>query len=497
MSFLRRTPVFIGLMCLLAIAIRIPNLDRPLSKHHEFCTAVSLIVMQAWYDGGIRHYDFAPSTNFPGDHNRGIRNLVAESVEKNGQYYYISHPPFAYYLPFAVFKLTDTRPNVLGLQVLNMVAHLVSAVFIFLLAGRLFPRARFVALASCAIYLFNPATLWFQSNVYMADMFVQPFFIMTMYFLVRLVQEEATKYRSWFLLAFGLSLFGAVYTEWLGLMLTGVLFVFAIVRRTTIRGPLLLVISLAGAIPIALTAVTYSGVAGEQAMVEYFFGRFQERGLGGNVLASLWVLAKNYVFGHLPLLLFLVIGFWFVLRQRVSSDLGRNAEQMILLTVIPVLLHHVVFLQYSGHDFAALKSAVPLALLGGWLVNAITSIPRQTQGDSKVARLAAPIVAVCILSVAQYYYINRPGDVSWKGDRYAQEMEIGLEIKKRSEQDEITFTKDIVLTPQIIYYAQRNIMPVGHKAEAYNFVREHALGKGVLVQSEDNAWQSQRIIREE
>lgn len=500
-----------------AVLVRIPNLNRPLSKHHEFCMALSLIVMQSWYDGGIASYHFAPSTNFPGEQNRGIRNLVAESVASDGHYYYISHPPLAYYLPFALFKITGQRPDVLGLQWFNIVAHVVSALFIFLLARLLFPDSPFRlwrdspsavgwGAAGCValFYLFNPATLWFQGNVYMADMFVQVFFIMALYFYARITMRDAgasatgateigaSARRPYESVALALSLGAAVYTEWLGLILAGVLLVWTFFRRP-IRWGLLVTIGLAAALPLVLTILTYANIAGWEAMKEYYFGRFEERGPGGDVLQTILLLGKNYLFNHLPLLLLIAVALVALLRRMRKSErsgLPAFAKEIIFISVVAVVLHHLIFLQYSGHDFAVLKSAVPLALLGAWLIHHVT-----TRGVPSRRLAWAAVAGVSALSIGQYYYINRPGEVSWKGDRYDEEMLIGRAIAANSAADEVAFVKDIELTPQILYYAQRNVMPVNHRAEAYNFVRAHPLGKGVLIWNEDGAWKVLRIIR--
>jgi hypothetical protein len=60
MDFIKRTfPLLFGIF-LLSVVVRLPMLNRPLSKHHEFCTAISLRIMQIWYDNGIEKYGYNP-----------------------------------------------------------------------------------------------------------------------------------------------------------------------------------------------------------------------------------------------------------------------------------------------------------------------------------------------------------------------------------------------------------------------------------------------------
>src|SRR5437868_2756280 len=108
MVFLKRTlPLLFGIF-LLSVLVRLPQLNRTLSKHHEFCTALSLRIMQIWYDGGVQKFDFNPVMNFDNAADKFINNNANASgkmLDAEGNYYYVSHPPFAYYFPAFFFKL--------------------------------------------------------------------------------------------------------------------------------------------------------------------------------------------------------------------------------------------------------------------------------------------------------------------------------------------------------------------------------------------------------
>ena len=91
------------LIFMISVVIRIPNIDRPLSKHHEFVTAISLRVIQIWHEDGGANYNYVPVMNYPGKANKNINNHASPTggmLDKNGNYY----KAFSYILYF--FKKT-------------------------------------------------------------------------------------------------------------------------------------------------------------------------------------------------------------------------------------------------------------------------------------------------------------------------------------------------------------------------------------------------------
>ncbi|MBL4862252.1 MAG: hypothetical protein JKY09_04435, partial [Crocinitomicaceae bacterium] len=51
--------VLLGIF-VLSVVVRIPNLNRPLSKHHDFVTAISLRVLQVWDAEGGSTFGYSP-----------------------------------------------------------------------------------------------------------------------------------------------------------------------------------------------------------------------------------------------------------------------------------------------------------------------------------------------------------------------------------------------------------------------------------------------------
>jgi hypothetical protein len=203
--FWRKTIWWLLALFALSVVIRIPNLNRPLSKHHEFCTALTLIIVQSWTDEGIRARDFNPSTTFSLSADKFINNCSMDTMQRDGSFYYLSHPPLAYYVPYALFRILNINPGALELELINLLFEFITVVFIYLIIALLSnveARKQMcgIALLASGIYLFLPVTLWFQSNVYMADMFVQNLWAPTLYIALKIFLHRKRDRSSGFLL---------------------------------------------------------------------------------------------------------------------------------------------------------------------------------------------------------------------------------------------------------------------------------------------------------
>src|SRR5579871_5317879 len=112
--------VVIILLFLLSVLVRVPDLNRPLSKHHEFCTAVSLRIMQIWADSGVTSYHFNPIMSYTGAANKYINNQTLSDPDTGGNEYYKSYPPGGYLLPYFIFTVLHIYPDVLPIQIYNL-----------------------------------------------------------------------------------------------------------------------------------------------------------------------------------------------------------------------------------------------------------------------------------------------------------------------------------------------------------------------------------------
>ena len=200
---------------MLSVGLRLPLLDRPLSAHHEFCTAITLITLQNWWTDGIAAHAGAPTGVFVKEARTFLPEHLYDRNEQALALYYFSHPPLAFDLPYALFVLTGTPPNALGLELFNLFFHLVTALCLAGTLNAVLPAGSRAPLYAAVLYLFMPGPLWFHSNAYMGDIFVQNTWVLHLLAAVLLFHRNDPVRRS-SVAFFALTLFLAVLTSWLG-----------------------------------------------------------------------------------------------------------------------------------------------------------------------------------------------------------------------------------------------------------------------------------------
>ncbi len=296
----RRHLLWILLAFAVSVGVRAPLLDRPLSGHHEYCTALVLIVLHNWQADGFMHHHGAPAITFTGPADLIPASYTDAPGLRDGVLYYLSHPPLAYDLPHLLFTLTGSAPNVLGLQLFNLFFHLLTAVALYLIVRELLANASAsnAPFFAAMLYLFMPAPLWFHSNVFMSDMFVQNAWVWHVLVVLRMYRSNAAGW-MWPLLA-GLTLFITTCISWPGVWAGVVLFGVALLRwwrsrdRQELRVMLMAVLSVG--LALGYTAWRWLQVVDADALVAYFTGRYADRGtvLNGGAWSSLKQLLTDY-----------------------------------------------------------------------------------------------------------------------------------------------------------------------------------------------------------
>jgi hypothetical protein len=147
-----------------------------------------------------------------------------------------------------------------------------------------------------------------------------------------------------------------------------------------------------------------------------------------------------------------------------------------------VLIDHILLVNHTAiHDYAALKAAPVLTLLAiALFVNLYTAKPvsegRRTAGTSPIfIRYAAVVAVVCLLNVKDY--------LSQRNVLYPNEARLGSEIRNQSDAGQVIFLKQSArndVTPNLIYFAGRNIKPVHGTDEAEAFMRDYHKSRGIL-----------------
>lgn len=461
------------LIFLVSVLVRYPNINRPLSKHYESVTAIPLRVLQIWAIEGAEKFHYNPVMNYSGKANKYINNNASKSdkmIDEAGNYYYVSQPQFAFILPHLIFELFHIKPTVLSLEIFHLFINFFSAVFIYLITcllsiQRPFKQVFIPGLIAFSVYLFSPAVLWFQANTYMSDTLVQLPFILAVYTILKLLMRKRF-YSIKYLLYYAIFLFLMIYTSFLGIFFAASVFLYSLIklRRETVFLPLIFVTLLISFFAVFTITKQYSQINGLEAYLIQMIEQISENGIfSGETffgfltrkMMELKYLFFNYATSYLPIFLLLIsFGFLTLSKAKMGLVFTKNGYRFLWFSALPILIFHFILLDYSGHDFVMLYAAVFLSVLVGILYDKL-----------KRAKILSPylinasVVLVIVLSLGIYYYINRPGDYSWKGDYYAQSKEIGLFIKNNAKADEVVYLQgNIVLDPQLIVYAERNII---------------------------------------
>lgn len=489
--------ILIGIFAI-SVGIRIPNIDRPLSKHHEFVTAVSLRVLDIWSMEGAAKYHYNPVMTYPNKADKYLNNWASTTgkmIDKEGNYYYVSHPPFAYILPHFIAKLLHVKPNVLFIQIFHLSIQFLSGLFIYLIICLLgqqkpFFKTYWSGIVGFSIYTFNQGVMWFQCNTYMSDMLVHFFFIINVYIILKLLIRKRY-FSPKYLFYYAIVLFLMTYTSWLGFLfaLSVIIYSFAKLYRTKVFLPLLLISVLVSIASLGLTTYQYSQINGFENFVEQLIQRGTERGgfAEGNhwslVLKktglSLVTVFKNYAIHYLPIFLLLISFIYLIFtKAKLRIVFTKNGYRFLWLSTLPVILMHILLLNYSGHDFTVLYGSLFLSVLVGILFDKL-----KLTKTLNLFQLRLGVVFVVISGVFIYFYINRPGEYSLNGDEYAFQKRIGLQIANNVSNDELVFVEgDVSVDPQVIYYAKRNVLKVDNRQDAYDWLKEQGLTKGKLFE---------------
>lgn len=445
--------------------------------------------MTVWDEEGISSFSYNPAMNFKGEPNKFINNLAssAELVkDSKGNYYYVSHPPLAYYLPYTVFNILHLKPSVLNIQFVNLAIHFFSALFVYLIARQFIEtgnkyRNR-ISLMAYVLYLFLPVTLWFHSNVYMSDMLVMLFVLSSIYLYIAFTSKPDRIY-CWL---YAVSVFLMVYTSWLGIFFAGTMIAFQLllVNQPSERIKVVMLTLFPTALAIILFVWQYAQINGLEMYLDHLMHRYQERGSGSEgsfifeKLNESRTIIINLITSYGALLLFLIFVWFYLKLRKIRISNNSFQSRIVWLCFIPVVLLNVVLMNYSGHDFVSLYFALFFILLFVLSANSLLKKYKQISLFFNVG-----FVVSIVISIGMYYVINLPGSHSWKGDRYDSYYNLGNKIKNRAGADEVVFIKGINPEPQLTFYAHRNIKRISNDKEALEFLKLRKLKKGFIISS--------------
>jgi hypothetical protein len=145
-------------------------------------------------------------------------------------------------------------------------------------------------------------------------------------------------------------------------------------------------------------------------------------------------------------------------------------KPLLIMSMVPIFLVHILLPDYSGHDFTTLYLAVPLSV---WLAVQVSLLRKKWMWA---------FLAVSIATGPLLYAIANPyGDYSFNGDLYSTQYDEGL-LLKQEPTDAVLFIIGNTPSPEALWYAKRNVKQVPDEAAALEFMQTHSHNSGVLFE---------------
>jgi hypothetical protein len=472
----RNTFVILSLIFALSVVVRLPLLNRPLSKHHEFNAAMALNVCNSWQlNGGPGATHLVPLINYgnPGDNYYAPHRYV-----KDGRVHYLSFGPMQFLLPYYTAKLFAVSPTPLLLQITGLLLHFICVLLFYaivLLLLRHHPKVKSIALLSGIFFCYMPGALWFFGNGYVHEAVVLPFVLGIVYTYLRYTTLGGNK---WLLLLI-LLITGGVYTDWLTLFITASLAAhsfFSYYRQQKKRYFITAGITIAATTLLALASLLwlYGSYFGTSALTAYFSGATASRQFGGGDAhyrfpGILIFYGKHLLTTGLPVVLPALAALFFIRLKK----LWKTPYSILIFLLAGTTAYFLLFAQFSAeHEYSVIKFSYFTAFAAAWV---LVRIFTQKQ---------LVIITTILLagSLVVFYYINRPGNTARNNDAYNTEAAWGQEIATQTKGDEVLIMDlHSENTAAVMYYAKRNIFYFPSTQEALDYLQICPLKKYCFI----------------
>lgn len=471
------TYAVILILFFVSVLVRWPNLNRPLSRHHESNVAMVLICADTWMaKGGPSYSHYSPVQNYTNPGDLFIRYSDDAVTDSKGNRMYTSFGSGWFLMPYYFLKITGLPVEPLSIHLFSLLLELVVVLLLFRIAVLFFEEEKEMhplrSYVTVFLFLFSPGLLWYFGNGYVHEIAVLPFFLgNVLLFYGFLIGRYRLSFRNLFLYA-ALILLG-ISCDWLPVTWVAATIPLALTeqKRNQAWRYFILISFLSVLAGVGIVIYQYSSYLGLTEMVGYFKNRYHMRGMNQAHASSignyLFHLVKNYATVYLPLLIVAGISFFFLFLKKTKEPLSSKAKYLLIVLVLTSLLHHLLFIQFSAvHEYAVLKSSL-------WLVLGTAAfLPSQWS----LRRTVTVCMLLLLVNVGQYFFINLPGDKSFDGLSYQTNKETGAFIKQQALPQEYVFVNDPRSLPQLAYYSRRSVIYAASAQEAAAFLKTNTQG---------------------
>lgn len=349
---------------------------------------LTLKTVEIWRQQGFANCHFTPMWTYENEGDKFFA-YYKRLEDENGNNYYISFPPLAFWFAYFVMIPFEIADGKLVLQIINILLHFISALIVYFISKHFLDKSKTtfspVALTPFLVYLFMPVNMYLHTDIFFPEMISQLFFLLALYYVLKIFKDPVSgvkKFQNYFFLI----MFLFVLTEWIALFFFAVLAVVLFrSRKYIIYKKFILVCFLVIGFALTLILLIYGSVNGIQNLAEAMGMRFLERSgffgekyssMGVNIfsISSIKVMFLNIhkaLWGWGYIIFFAGIISLFFNKGKLIS-LIKNNKKILILSSLPVLLYFVVLFNANALHFLLMaRLSIPLALFSALVVESI------------------------------------------------------------------------------------------------------------------------------
>jgi len=471
---MQKVTVVILVFCF-SLCIRIPFLGQKLEGfgHQEWLAGHTLVILKIWHKEGIAKHHYALPYTFYRSADKHIP-FIPGVQDKQGNGYYISYPPLAFYVLYATTSTLSVIPNEVFLQVMTLLIQLITGILLYVLLKKCGFSDKH-GLVGASAYFLLPVTLRYHTQAYFCDILAQIGIVTTLITYQNYLGKKMLKNA----VLIGLTLFLLTFTEWIGIFLcfTFLLHQLWLQKNLKYITYYLFWVFCVG-LSIGLTLWIYSHIAGWQTLSEAILHKAKQRTVSDEVVYfsrwdwnTYWTVIRYYVVHYFPALLSITICILTIARKNMVDT---KIPSLFIISFVAIFLHHFMFLNFTAeNDFSILKTAIPILMLWVYLI-AVSKYPKYMLNMSY------------LILVFSALYVTYKGAIKPKTNhiqRFASEL-----VRLSPENEMLVLHSSSSISPQVMYYAERNVYMNISKNEVKTHLQKHNLNKAIILYTD---WQYQ------
>lgn len=461
---------FTLILFLFSIPPRKPWMGVLSENGHQWVTGHSLLISRQWFFEGPNKFDFGlpwnpKSIEFPDIKSRGI---------------YSSFPSGMIWPIYLISKVLNHQPNITMVMRYNLINHFLVAYILSCISyiilnknGISKCKSLFFSTLVSVITLFSPGPFyWFQNTYFSQEAIILPFCLIILFETLKTYQSKYVKTINIFQ---SLTLFYALYTDWLAVFIVVVLIANQFFHRNhKIKTFLIntLHITIPSIIFLLLFIYQTISLSSLSSLMDKFLFRTAVSNSGKDYITNFfnqfWKGHALEAFGYsnlLPLLILMVFFILSIIKKFINKKNTQNKIKflsLVNLLLIPNLLEIYILKNHSAiHNFTALKLVIPISLsiplilifIKNWFDYDITNISINglflSISDKKYP-IKVPILFILLLSFGIFLIKNPQKFNHFQKPNYLFN-DISEFIRNNTNENEIVFSPNFqipVIPPQ-------------------------------------------------